>query len=246
MEWHRESLKNNLWDEIFFAGKTDQKRGVPHPPVQKEYPKGAKLLDLVGPESFTVGQVSIREVIKKRRSHREFSKDPLNLEELSFMLWAAQGIHEIWKRGSATRRTVPSAGSRHAFELYVIINRVAGIAPGVYRYLAVEHKLQLIAEGEYGEQLGVDCRDQKFVGQSAVSFIWTVVPYRAEWRYDKLAYKMLAIDVGHSCENLYLASESINAGTCAVGAYYQDRIDSLLRVDGEDEFAIYVAAVGHI
>jgi len=85
-----------------------------------------------------------------------------------------------------------------------------------------------------------------FVGKSAVAFIWTVIPYRTEWRYGAVAHKTIILDVGHLCQNLYLASETINAGTCAIGAYSQDKIDQLLGVDGTEEFTIYAAAVGKI
>jgi SagB-type dehydrogenase family enzyme len=76
--------------------------------------------------------------------------------------------------------------------------------------------------------------------------MWTTIPYRAEWRYSVIAHKMIAMDAGHLCQNLYLASESIGAGTCAIGAYNQAKVDAILGVDGEDEFAIYIAPVGKI
>jgi SagB-type dehydrogenase family enzyme len=82
------------------------------------------------------------------------------------------------------------------------------------------------------------------VKDSAVTFIWTVIPYRTEWRYSILSPKIIAQDSGHVCQNLYLACEAIGAGTCAIGAYDQDKMDRAIRVDGKEEFAIYVAPVG--
>lgn len=246
MEEYREFLKSKLWDEVFSSGHPDQQQGIPHPPVQVEYPTKMRLIDLVAPENITIGQTPFIETIRQRKSHRKYSKEPLTLEELSFLLWATQGVNEIWRDGAATRRVVPSAGSRHAFETYIVVNRVEGLEPGIYRYLAVEHKLYLIKEGDFEEQLGTACRNQKFVGKSAVTFLWTVVPYRCEWRYHRLAHKMIAIDVGHVCQNLYLACGAINAGACAIGAYDQDKADELLRVDGKEEFTLYIAPVGKI
>ncbi|MFX0203484.1 MAG: SagB/ThcOx family dehydrogenase [Candidatus Hodarchaeota archaeon] len=185
--------------------------------------------------------------MRRRKSRRKFSEEPLTLEELSFLLWAVQGVHEVQRDESVTKRTVPSAGSRHPFETYLVINRVEGLNSGLYRYLALEHKLyQIPSEGNLAEQVGFACHNQKFIGQSAVTFVWTVIPYRSEWRYDKLAHKMIAIDAGHLCQNLYLACESIKAGICAIGAYDQEKMDKLLNFDGKDEFTIYVAAVGKI
>jgi SagB-type dehydrogenase family enzyme len=85
---------------------------------------------------------------------------------------------------------------------------------------------------------------QPYPGASAVTFIWTVIPYRMEWRYGLAAHKVIALDAGHVCQNLYLACEAIGAGTCAIAAYDQDGMDELLKIDGEEEFTIYLAPVG--
>ncbi|MDH5483471.1 MAG: SagB/ThcOx family dehydrogenase [Candidatus Bathyarchaeota archaeon] len=249
MEEYRKFLKNYVWEHIIDKKtdtlKTDQYRNVPHPPLQKEYPKEAKLIDLVASEKFAVAKMPFIEVIRKRKSRRKYSKKALTLEELSFLLWATQGVHRIIGNGMATQRVVPSGGARHPFETYLVINRVKGIEPGLYRYLALEHKLYRIpTKGNLARQLVTACMEQKFVGSSAVTFVWTVIPYRAEWRYGKVSHKMIAIDAGHLCQNLYLACEAINAGACAVGAYSQRKMDKLLGVDGKEEFTIYVASIG--
>jgi nitroreductase len=83
-----------------------------------------------------------------------------------------------------------------------------------------------------------------FVVRAAAVFIWTTIPYRAEWRYGLAAHKGIALDAGHFCQNLYLACEAIGAGTCAVAAYPQEIMDCLVRVDGQEEFVIYLAPVG--
>lgn len=89
-------------------------------------------------------------------------------------------------------------------------------------------------------------RGQSFSGQSAVTFIWTVITGRTEWRYGEASYKVIALDAGHVCQNLYLACEAIGAGTCAIAAYNQTITDDLLQVDGDEEFCIYMAPVGKV
>ena len=81
---------------------------------------------------------------------------------------------------------------------------------------------------------------------AAVTFIWTAVPYRMEWRYSLAAHKVIALDAGHVCQNLYLACEAVGAGTCAIAAYDQQELDELLGLDGDTEFAVYLAPVGKI
>jgi len=255
METYRKFLKSDLWEE-WRKLETDQRKGVPSPPPQKPYPKDAKLIELVAPEDLTVGKMLLIEVIKRRRSHRKFTKEPLTLEELSFLLWATQGISKVTTRDISkdvrdalsmfTLRTVPSGGARHPFETYLLINRVSGLELGLYRYLPLEHKLYLLhTDTELTEKVHDACYKQ-YVKNSAITFIWTAIPYRTEWRYSILSPKIIAQDSGHLCQNLYLASEAIGAGTCAVGAYDQEKMDLVLGVNGKEEFAIYVAPVGKI
>ena len=144
-------------------------------------------------------------------------------------------------------RTVPSAGNRHALETYLAVQRVNGVEPGFYRYLPLVHQLlHLFDEEQMPRKLTEATLGQSFVGHSAVVFIWTTIPYRMEWRYGRAAHKVIALDAGHVCQNLYLACEAIGAGTCAVAAYHQQLMDRLVRVDGEEEFVVYLAPVGKV
>ena len=238
-------LKANKWDD-WREIETDQQKGIPAPPLQKPYPEDATLVDLVSPADFTVGSMPLSEVIGRRRSRRKYTTEALSLEELSFLLWATQGLDRIFREGTASLRTVPSGGARHPFETYLLVNRVDDLEPGLYRYLPLDHKLLFLFNdvGLVG-RVHAASLDQ-YVAESAVTFIWTVLPYKTEWRYDGLSYKIIAQDSGHLCQNLYLASEAIGAGTCAIGAYDQDKLDAALGVDGEEEFSIYMSPVGKI
>ncbi len=242
----RKFMKSDLWLE-FAEVPTDQQRRLPHPPVQKPYSADLPQIALVSPEDLHIGTLPVREALARRTSRRAYTEEPLSLEELSYLAWAAQGVHEIWRGGIALRRTVPSAGARHSFETYLAVQRVEGLDVGLYRYLSVEHRLlQLRADAALPEQVAAACHGQAFLAKSAATFIWTALPYRTEWRYALMAPKLVNLDAGHVCENLYLAAESIGAGVCAIAAYNQRDLDALLGVDGEDEFAIYVAPVGKV
>ena len=226
------------WEEL----ERDQAKDVPKPPRQKEYPENSKLIDLTPPEKFNIGDMPIKDVIEKRRSRRKYTDEYLTKEELSYLLWATQGVKD-----NKNLRNVPSAGARHPFETYLHIKRVKGIKSGLYRYLPLEHKLLFLKENtDLNNKIYKACSEQKFVKESAITFLWSVIPYRTEWRYSDFSHKVIAIDAGHVGQNLYLASESIGAGTCAIGAYYQDDVDEILELDGEEEFTIYIATVGKV
>ncbi|MFH1924753.1 MAG: SagB/ThcOx family dehydrogenase [Planctomycetota bacterium] len=241
---YRYFLKDTVRQTIDFS-QTGQGRGVHPPPIEKPFAPDAQRVDLVPPDRFeSIEGVDVLSAIRNRKSRRNFGRRPLTLEELSFLLWAAQGIKQRIDRFTALR-TVPSAGARHALETYLCVFHVEGLDAGFYRYLPLEHQLLFeFHEDRASEKLAEATLDQSFTGKSAVTFIWTTIPARMEWRYDLAAHKVIAIDAGHACQNLYLACEAIGAGTCAVAAYHQELMDQLLRIDGEDEFTIYLAPVG--
>ena len=246
LDQYRYFLKDSVRLTIDFR-RTDQNRGVPPPPIEKPFPPDGKRFDLVAKDRWeNIASADLTSAIQNRRSHRLFRAEPLTLEELSFLLWATQGIRK--RRGpGAAYRTVPSAGCRHALETYLCVLNVAGLEVGIYRYLPVEHQLLFeLSEEQLADKLAAATLGQSFIGKAPVTFVWTTIPYRMEWRYDIAAHKVIAIDAGHVCQNLYLACEAIGAGTCAVAAYHQELMDQLLRVDGEDEFTIYLAPVGKV
>jgi SagB-type dehydrogenase family enzyme len=242
----RDLIKADIWEEMR-GDPTDQQLGKPQPPLQQPYPADATLIDLPAPQRLDLAPVSLFSALRSRKSRRKYSEAALALEELAFLLWATQGVRKVMRGNRAIFRTVPSAGARHPFETYLVINRVDGVEPGLYRYLSLDHKLCFLRTApDLAERAAEACHHQTFVAQSAVTFIWTALPYRTEWRYSEAAPKLVALDAGHVCQNLYLACEGIGAGACAIAAYNQELLDALLGVDGEDEFAVYVAPVGKL
>lgn len=225
-------------------GPSDQYLGKPQPPIQQEFDKTQPVVKLPKSSDITTEFVDVRKTIEQRKSIRNYAEAPLTIEQLSYLLWCTQGVKENFY-GTATLRNVPSAGARHAFETYLLINNVAGIKPGLYRFLVLEHCLINISlEEDIADKITKACLNQIFIKSSAVTFIWVAVPYRMNWRYGERGYRYLYLDAGHVCQNLYLSAESINCGTCAIAAYSDDELNRLLGLDGKEQFAIYLATVG--
>ncbi|MBU1172732.1 MAG: SagB/ThcOx family dehydrogenase [Proteobacteria bacterium] len=243
---YRNFLKDSIRKRINFR-MTDQNQNVPVPPMEKPLQDGARLIDLPSKESWTrIPKMDLTQAMGNRKSHRAYEKKSLTIEELAYLLWATQGLRGKASHGSAFRM-VPSAGCRHALETYLVILTVEELEPGIYRYLPLSHQLvfescpEMLAQKVVTASLG-----QPYPGKAAVTFIWVAVPYRMEWRYGLAAHKVIALDAGHVCQNLYLACETIGAGTCAIAAYDQEELDELLGLDGDHEFAMYLAPVGKI
>lgn len=244
-ESNRFFLKDTIRKQIDFS-QTSQSLGLPAPPVQKPCAKNVSKIDLPDGANalMRLARTPVGETIASRESIREYKTKPMTVEELSALLWATQGIRQIISPETVLR-TVPSAGARHSFETYLVVNRVATLPAGLYRYLPVEGQLaQLKLEEQIGRKAAIACFGQGFISTAAVTFFWTAIPGRMEWRYDLAAHKVIAIDAGHVGQNLYLACQSIGAGCCAIAAYDQEACDELLGVDGDEEFTIYLVPVG--
>jgi SagB-type dehydrogenase family enzyme len=227
-----------------YLEESDQNKGLPQPPLELDYDKTRKVVYLTRPEDIEITQTDLRKAIESRRSIREYSEKPLTIDELSWLLWCTQGVKEVVSR-PATLRPVPSAGSRHPFETYILINKVEGIRPGIYRFIATEHKLvEFIMDKDIADSVVESCWRQRFVKKAAATFIWVVVAYRMKWRYGERGYRYMHLDAGHVCQNLYLGAEAIGCGVCAIGAFYDEEFNRLLGLDGREQFVTYVGTAG--
>ncbi|MHC4982818.1 MAG: SagB/ThcOx family dehydrogenase [Planctomycetota bacterium] len=220
-----------------------QQRGQPQPPLEKPF-AGEKTVELPNPASLRPEPADLKTLIDQRTSVRQYAPAAITLDQLSYLLWCTQGVREVIDR-RATFRTVPSAGARHALETYLLINRAGQLPAGLYRYLALNHKLGEVSLGEHhAAEVQRGCLGQEMVSHSAVTFIWSAVAERMTWRYGERGFRYLYLDAGHVCQNLYLAAESIGCGVCAIAAFDDDEMNRVLSLDGQKEFVIYIATAG--
>lgn len=215
---------------------SDQDKGMPEPPMEKPYDE-KDLIILPSPEDAVLQKRDIFDILNSRESRRTPAnpEKKMTLHEVSFILWAVSGVRI--NRNPIKKRTVPSAGGRYPFDTYFLAANVENLPVGLYRYVWSRHAL-----------LPVPLRDgnvkelTRRFGKAAMTILWVAVPYRCEWRYAQLSYKLCALDAGHMAQNGYLAAQALGIGCCAIGAYSQKDIDRLIMVDGFDEFTCYIEA----
>ncbi len=212
--------------------------GWPAPPF-KEY---TEALSIPLPKPRPLGKVTVEEALQKRRSIRDYSDEPLSLEELSLLLHLTDGI-TLWRYGIGFR-TAPSAGALYPIEIYLVVNRVKGLKPGIYHYRVRTHSLELIKEGNFGQEMVHACVGQEMPGTAAITFILTAVFQRIRWKYRERAYRYILLEGGHIGQNIYLGATAMGLGACAIGAFLDDSINNLIGVDGQEEAVIYVLTVG--
>ncbi len=226
-----------------FLDVADQQRGLAPPPLAWVPPDNAAVQPLPDPRGATPEPVDFAALVAQRTSLRHYAETPLTLEALSFLLWSTQGVKEVLD-GGATLRTVPSAGARHAFETWVLANRVDALDAGLYRYAALGHGLVPTGAEDAAARITAACYGQTFLQTAAAVFVWVALPYRMTWRYEERGYRYLHLDAGHVAQNLYLAAEALGGGVCAVAAFDDDELNGILGLDGEDAFVVYLAAAG--
>ena len=223
---------------------SDQIRKLPQPPLELPPFEGKAIHDLPDPRKIKLKEVDLSKAITDRVSVRAYRDEALSMDELSYVLWSTQGVKQVTNR-PATQRTVPSAGARHCFETYVLVNMVEGLKPGLYRFLAIDHKLQEVDMSEdIAERVTQGCLNQRFVMNSGITLVLTVDRYRMMWRYTERGYRYMHLDAGHVMQNLYLCAEAIDSGVCAIAAFDDDQINKTLGLDGVEQFTVYVGTLG--
>lgn len=235
----RDILKSNFK----YIEDTDLKKKKPYPKVFKGYREELIILPEVSED--IIKDDSIYNFIKNRKSIRIYSEDKvLSIKELSYLLWATQGVRKYVKNKAAFKN-IPSAGSRHTFETYILVRNVESLKPGLYRYIALENSLIFEKDIENIEEKIIDISlGQEFLIKASCLFIWTTTPYRMEYKFTCATDKMILLDAGHLGQQMYLACESLGLGTCAIGAYDQEKLDELIGVDGQEELSLYLMPVG--
>ena len=177
IEQARYFLKDTIRQAIDIS-QTDQNRGLEPPPLEKPYPADGRRINLTPPGKWqNIAGMDLETAIRNRQSRRLFREEAISLDELSFLLWATQGVRRTHDRKVAFR-TVPSAGARHAFETYVAAIEISGLEKGFYRYLPFEHQLLFEFQEKQAEQKLVEAAlGQTFVGQAPSGFFVDRHPY---------------------------------------------------------------------
>ena len=225
--------------------QTGRRKGQPQPAVYWEADDEIDRIFLPMDQDILPDQQLWR-TLQDRRSRREFGQGSLRLQELSFLCAWTTGIQkEIVFNGKATLRAVPSAGAKHAIETILLVRRVEGLAPGLYRYLPQEHALifERFLDEPRMSNINEAFASNLFQKNSAVTFFWIAVPERMVWHHGQRGYRNLYMDAGHIGQNFYLISEGMGLAACTMCVFDDERLNALLELP-EDWFVLYTGAVG--
>ena len=210
------------------------------PETYKNYPQ-SNTIQL--PNQFQESTFVLTKVLRVRKSIRSFNLKSLSIVDLAFLLWASTGIQRIEHHYEF--RTAPSAGALYPIETYILANNVEGLKEGIYHYSIKNHSLEEIKLGNFGNELAHAALAQEMCADAPVVFIWSAIFRRSKWKYSQRSYRYIYLDAGHIAQNLALAATSIGCGSCEVGAFFDDEINSIIEIDGKEESTICLCAIGH-
>jgi len=192
------------------------------------------------PEASLEGKVSVEEALFERRSIREYSDASLSLEEVSQLLWAAQGMTADWGG-----RTAPSAGALYPLEVVLVAGNVEGLDAGVYRYEPPEHRLAAMQPGDIRGELAVASLGQSSVSDGAIVLVIGAVYERTTAKYGERGVRYVHMEAGHAAQNVCLQATALGLGNAVVGAFSDSEVKETLGL-AEDEAPLYVIPVGRV
>ncbi len=187
------------------------------------------------------GGMPLEEAIARRRSIRHFSSEPISRLQLSQILWAAQGSSDT----SGRYRTVPSAGATYPLEIFVTCGRnsVEEIDDGIYHYDMARHSLALHYEGDVRPELARAALNQEFIYQAPVALVICAEYERTLMRYGSRGERYVHIEVGHAGQNIYLQATALGLATVAIGAFNDEQVREVLKLDKQYK-PLYIMPVG--
>jgi SagB-type dehydrogenase family enzyme len=197
---------------------------------------------IILPKPKVKGTVSLEETIKHRRSRRSFLAKSLTLDQVSQLLWAAQGITDE-RTGF---RASPSGGACYPLDLYLVVgkNSVEGLEAGIYHYIVSNHSLEIHLRGDKRRALALASLGQMFITRAPISIVTTVEYSRITSRYGQRGVRYAHIEIGHVGENIYLQAEALGLGTVAIGAFSDGMVAKVLSLPKGHE-PLYIMPVGH-
>jgi SagB-type dehydrogenase family enzyme len=205
--------------------------------------RGAPAISL--PQPQCVGEFP--EVLLSRRTWRRFGAAPAPLPDVATILALTAGVQQ-WvptEFGRLPLKTSPSGGARHPIELYVCVNRVTGLSPGLYHYASDVHRLEVMRAGDFTERLRVWMPRSEYFARAAFVVVLTAVLDRQVWRYPYArAYRAALAEAGHVCQTFCLTATWLGLAPFCLMGLDDAEIEKDLGVDGVGETVLYVAGAG--
>lgn len=182
---------------------------------------------------------------KNRCSVRKFdTAGELSLEELSTLIYFSTGVKPATDNKGTVRRFYPSGGARYPLEVYLGIQKVKGVEPGIYHYNVKDHLLERLLEKQALGEL-IPTLYYPWSRETAVIFIITAVWDKNFIKYKDRGYRIILLEAGHLTQNLSLTAAALNIKCCNLVGFHNKGINEILDINRENnESSLYVSVLG--
>lgn len=201
---------------------------------EKKYPE-LPVIDL--PDAYDAG-APLTATIKNRRSVREWSGQAITLAQLSAQLYYSFGV----KNDNGAYQVDPVLGNTSFLNMYLIVNQVDGLAPGVYYYHRQQHNLSQIQTGDFRRAIYNAALSQGVVDGCGVCFVITTSNELLNHPDGDRSFRYAEMEAGMIGENIYLQTQALGLGCTGIGAYFDDEVSELIQVAPEEESITYLLA----
>lgn len=193
------------------------------------------------PPPATKGGMALTEALHLRRTVRHFATRPLDLAQLSQLLWEADGLSD-----PQGHRTSPSAGATYPLDLYVVVGErgVTNLPDGIYRYDVRAQALAPLARGDFRTAVARACLNQAWMTEAPVLVVIAGEYRRCTARYGQRGIRYTHMEAGNVSQNLFLAAESLGLGAGIVGAFEDQALAQVLKLPSAHE-PLLVMPVGY-
>lgn len=199
------------------------------------------------------GKTALDALLAQRSTCRNFDpRSGVPLAELGALLhrvFGAQSRQVLAPGAAALKKNSPSGGGLHPIEAYLLVQRVSGLAPGLYHYHCIAHALEPMAAAPPG-QLATLAKElvagQSWFANAPVLVLMAARFERNFWKYRKhaKAWRVIHLDAGHLSQNLYLSATELGYGAFVTGALNDECAERLFELDGLGTGAIAVCGFG--
>lgn len=204
----------------------------------KSYPRFDEVLM---PQPQLNKNISLRDIIVKRTSKRAFAKTPLSLKQLSTLLYYSSGLKNTSDPDKG--RFYPSAGARYPLEIYLLSVNTE-IPNGLYHYYLKNHSLEVLFPMK-NINVFQYIAPQKWVKNVGCIIFTTAIFPRTTMKYGQRGYRHVLTESGALLQNLLLVSTALKIGCCPVASYIDQKINTLLDIDGVEEAVVNTVLFGN-
>lgn len=205
------------------------------PALAQDAKPASQQVSIALPAPELTSKVTVEQALQQRRSVRSYAAEPITLQQVSRLLWAAQGITDP----ATGHRTAPSAQATYPLRVYLVAGNVKDLPAGIYEYIPQGHKLELVASGDQRANMG----SQPQMVNAPVMLAYVADYSVTGKKYgDAKAKEFAYIEMGHSAQNVLLEEIALGLIGVPMGGIDEAKMRTTLKLTENQEPVYLISA----